>query len=99
MQQPATGFGYAPQVRYGGFWIRLVAIIIDGLIVGIPVGIVSGIVSAAVAVSSNNNSQAGAAALPRTQLLADLIGFALEIAYFVDFCGRGETLAMPPFPL
>jgi len=99
MQQPATGFGYAPQVRYGGFWIRLVAIIIDGLIVGIPVGIVAGIVSAAVTASSNNNSQAGTAAFSGILLVVDLIGLAVEIAYFVYFWGRGQTLAMRLFNL
>src|SRR5260370_998005 len=56
MQQPATGFGYAPQVRYGGFWIRLLALIIAGLIVGIPAALVAGIVTAVVTASSNNNS-------------------------------------------
>jgi len=30
---PAPGF--APQFRYGGFWIRVVAYIIDGIILGI----------------------------------------------------------------
>lgn len=96
--QPASGYGYAPQVRYGGFWIRFVSIFIDGLIVGIPVGIVSAIVGAAVTTASNNSSAAGAA-FSGIQALVDLVGFAVEIAYFVYFWGQGQTLAMRLFHL
>jgi uncharacterized RDD family membrane protein YckC len=96
--QPAAGYGYAPQARYGGFWIRFVAIFIDGLIVGIPVGIVSGIVSAAVAASSNS-SQGASAPLTGIQLLVDLIGLVVEIGYFIYFWGNGQTLGMRLFHL
>jgi len=39
---PATSQGYAPAQtsQYGGFWIRFVAYLIDGLIVGIPMSII-----------------------------------------------------------
>jgi len=98
MPQPATGYGYAPQARYGGFWIRFVAIFIDGLIVGIPVGIVFGIVSG-IAAASSNNSQAGGSGLTGIQLVVYLIGLVLEIGYFVYFWGKGQTLAMRLFHL
>jgi uncharacterized RDD family membrane protein YckC len=98
MQKPATGYGYAPQVRYGGFWIRFVSIFIDGLIVGIPVGIVSAIVGAAVT-SSSNNSPATGAGLSGIQLVVELLGLVVEIGYFVYFWGKGQTLAMRLFHL
>ena len=94
---PVPAYG-AQQVRFGGFWIRFVAIFIDGLIVGIPVGIVSGIVSAVVA-GSSNNSQAAGAAFTGIQLLVDLIGLVLEIGYFIYFWGKGQTLGMRLFHL
>jgi uncharacterized RDD family membrane protein YckC len=98
MQQPATGYGYAPQARYGGFWIRFVAVFIDGLIVGIPVGIVSGIISAIVTASSNN-SQAAVGIGAGIQGLVELVALVVEVGYFVYFWGKGQTLGMRLFHL
>jgi uncharacterized RDD family membrane protein YckC len=41
--QAAPAYARAPQ-RYGGFWIRFVAYIVDGLIIGIPMSVIIGIV-------------------------------------------------------
>src|ERR1700746_3955902 len=38
----------APAVRYGGFWIRFVAVLIDGFIVGIVVWPISGMIALAI---------------------------------------------------
>ncbi|HEY3193972.1 MAG TPA: RDD family protein [Candidatus Dormibacteraeota bacterium] len=35
-----AGPGFVPQVGYGGFWIRVVAYIIDGIILGIVGGVI-----------------------------------------------------------
>ena len=57
-----------PQPTYAGFWIRLVARLLDGLILGIPLGIVfavfaiAGGVFANTATSSSQDSQNAAAA-------------------------------------
>jgi uncharacterized RDD family membrane protein YckC len=96
--QPATGYGYAPQARYGGFWIRFVAVFIDGLIVGIPVGIVSGVIGGIVAASSNNSSTAAGVGAG-IQGLVELLGVIVEIGYFVYFWGKGQTLGMRLFHL
>ena len=37
---PIAGSASAPQL-YGGFWLRFVAVLIDGLILGIPMGLVA----------------------------------------------------------
>ncbi|MDQ2922839.1 MAG: RDD family protein [Candidatus Dormibacteraeota bacterium] len=63
---------YAPQVRYGGFWIRVVAYIIDFIILGVVGGIVDVILHAN---PSDPNSSGYA--------LANLINFVIDIAYFV----------------
>ena len=65
---------YAPQANYGGFWIRVVAYIIDGIIVGIAGTIVDVIFRA----NPNDPSSSGYA-------IANLINFAIGIAYFVGF--------------
>jgi uncharacterized RDD family membrane protein YckC len=44
-QPPAVTYPPVPTVRYGGFWIRFVAVIIDGLLIGIVVWPVSAIVA------------------------------------------------------
>jgi uncharacterized RDD family membrane protein YckC len=65
---------YAPQANYGGFWIRVVAYIIDAILLGI-VGV---IVDAIFRVSPNDTSSPG-------YTLASLINFVIGMAYFVGF--------------
>jgi uncharacterized RDD family membrane protein YckC len=103
MQQQAAGYGYAPQVRYGGFWIRFVAVFIDGIIVSIP-GIILGVIvgvmyGVANSVSNNNTSNAANTAFGGVQVLIDLLDFAITIGYFVYFWGKGSTLGMRLFHL
>jgi len=97
---PAYG---GQQVRYGGFWIRFVAVFIDGIIVSIPVFILGFILGLATAVASNasgnSNSSGANVATTGVGLLIDLIGLVVSISYFVYFWGRGQTLAMRLFHL
>ena len=101
--QPAASYGYAPQARYGGFWIRFVAVFIDGIIVSIPViilGLILGTIAGiAIGVSGNNNGNTTNAALSGVQLLVDLISFVIGVGYFVYFWGRGSTIGMRLFHL
>jgi uncharacterized RDD family membrane protein YckC len=46
-------------VKYGGFWIRLVAYIIDGLIIGIPLGIIITVITLIFAFASGSSSSSG----------------------------------------
>ena len=101
--QPAAGYGYALQARYGGFWIRFVAVFIDGIIVSIPgiilgviVGIMAGVANSA---SGNNTSNTTNTAFTGAQLLVELISIAITIGYFVYFWGKGSTLGMRLFHL
>ena len=50
-QKLREGVAPAGFVRYGGFWLRFVAVFIDGLIVAIPLGILQAILFAALGVS------------------------------------------------
>jgi len=54
---PPSPMGFTTQVRYGGFWIRVVAYIIDGIILGIIGAIVLAILG--VNVSDPNVAQNG----------------------------------------
>jgi len=65
---------YAPQANYGGFWIRVVAYIIDGIIVGV-VGLIVDVIFRA---NPNDPSSAGYG-------IANLINFLIGVAYFVGF--------------
>lgn len=77
---PGYGYGYAPQVAYGGFWIRVVAYIIDSVILGL-VGFAFGVVIAAIALASNPaNPQVVADSL---RPVSTAISVAINIAYFV----------------
>jgi uncharacterized RDD family membrane protein YckC len=102
--QPAAAYGYAPQVRYGGFWIRFVAVIIDSIIVSIPgfiLGVIVGIIAAVAtnASGNGNGNSATGAAFTGVQLLVELLSLAISIGYFVYFWGRGSTLGMRLFHL
>jgi uncharacterized RDD family membrane protein YckC len=99
---PVPAYG-GPQARYGGFWIRFVAVFLDGIIVSIPVFILGVIVGIAGAVASNASGNSGSnganIATTGASLLVELIGFAISIGYFIYFWGRGQTLAMRLFHL
>src|SRR5215831_7495473 len=43
-QRLREGAALGGSARYGGFWLRLVAVLIDGIIIAIPTGIIQAIV-------------------------------------------------------
>jgi uncharacterized RDD family membrane protein YckC len=99
---------YAPpqyqgrQPTYAGFWIRLVARLIDGLILGIPFGIVFAVFAIAGGVFANNSTtssqetqNAAAAAFGGVFLLIYLLALVVQVAYWIYFWGSsGATLGM-----
>ena len=96
-QQP-----YAGQRVYAGFWIRLVARLIDGFIIGIPLVVIGGliaIVSSGLVASSGNNDQstnnAAAAGVSIVFALFYLVAIVVSIGYWVYFWGTsGSTFGM-----
>jgi len=87
--QPAAAYGYAPQARYGGFWIRVVAYIIDFIILGIVGGIIDAVLR--VNPSDPNNGSNG---------LGSLINLLIDIAYFAGlWTYMGATLGQRVFKL
>ena len=98
------GYGLAPQVTYGGFWIRLVAYIIDAVIIFIPIfvlALVIGLIAslAGGAASNSSNNQATAVAGTGATLIIQIIAFVITVGYFVYFWGQGQTLGMRVFHL
>ncbi len=105
MPPPPT---YAPiqattgQTTYAGFWIRVVARIVDALLLGIPFAILFAIFAAAgglFASTSNSNSQssngAGAALFGGAFVLLYLLALAVTFGYWIYFWGSsGETIGM-----
>jgi uncharacterized RDD family membrane protein YckC len=102
--QPAGGWnaaavqarpGPAAGLVYGGFWIRALAFLIDGLALGL---ITSALVPGAYSFSQTgtNYFELDYAATA----LAGMFGTVLGIAYFVAFWAwRGQTIGMMPFKL
>ena len=101
--QPAGGWNAPAQVRpgpaaglaYGGFWLRVVAFLIDGLILGV---ITSTLVPGAYTFSQTGPNyfelNYGASAL------GGLFGTLLGVGYFVAlWAWRGQTIGMMPFKL
>jgi uncharacterized RDD family membrane protein YckC len=85
--QPAPG--YAPAANYGGFWIRVVAYIIDFIILAV----VSGIVDAIFRVNPANAGQGA-------YNVASLLNLVIDIAYFsYMWSQQGGTLGQRVFKL
>ncbi|MEM7780662.1 MAG: RDD family protein [Pseudomonadota bacterium] len=60
--------------QYGGFWIRVVAYIIDAIILGIAGAVIGGILGAVIGVGGGSQDAAGG--------VGGLVGLVLGIAYF-----------------
>ena len=96
--QPA----YTGTQTYAGFWIRLVARVLDSLIVGLPLAIIFGVLALAaggLAAGTNNSDQntqnAAAAVFSGVFILFYLVAIAVSIGYWVYFWGTsGSTYGM-----
>ena len=95
-----AGYPVAGQPRYGGFWIRFAARILDGLVLGIPIGVlftIVGIAAAGAAGATSQNGQispAAGGALAGVSLLLWAVVVVAAIAYFVVLWTTGATLGM-----
>ena len=92
-----------PQPTYAGFWIRLVARLIDGLILGVPFGIVFAVFAIAGGAFANNTSSSSqdsqnataAAVFGGGFLLLYVLALVVQIGYWIYFWGTsGSTLGM-----
>ena len=79
--------GYAPSARYGGFWIRVVAYIIDAIILGVVAGIIDAILHINLTDPASPSRGAGSA-----------ISLVLSFAYFAGmWTYQGATLGQRIF--
>src|SRR4030081_3346622 len=80
-QVPPPGYGsaYPPQPAYGGFWIRVVAYVIDFAILSIA-GFGVGLILAVILLVTNPGDPQQAA--DRLKPVTNIIGFALRVGYF-----------------
>lgn len=75
---------YGGDVVYAGFWKRYAAYFIDGIIVGIAGAIVGGIAGAVLG-GALAMGRSGAGALVGIQVVTQLIGLAIGVAYYAGF--------------
>jgi uncharacterized RDD family membrane protein YckC len=81
--------GYAPTANYGGFWIRVVAYIIDAIILGVVAGIIDAILHINLTDPQSPSRSTGS-----------LISLALSFAYFAGMWSyQGATLGQRIFKL
>ena len=100
--QQATPQYQGRQPTYAGFWIRLVARLIDSLLLGIPFGLLFVVLATATGLFANTNSgssqnaqAASAAVFGGAFLLLYLVGLTVQVAYWIYFWGSsGATLGM-----
>ena len=95
---------YAGQYTYAGFWVRVVARLLDSLIVGLPLTLLFGLIAIAAGAfastasntSTDQSTQTAAGALfGGVFILFYLVAIVVGIGYWVYFWGTsGQTLAM-----
>src|ERR1700737_473415 len=78
----------------GGFWTRLVAYLIDSIVIGVPSLVLGAILGAFSGSSTSNQVFVG-------RVISSLIALVVSIAYFIYFwsAGGGQTLGMRMFKL
>jgi uncharacterized RDD family membrane protein YckC len=101
--QYATPQHQGSQPAYAGFWIRLVARLLDGLILGIPFGVVFAVFAIAGGLLANNSTSssqdsqnaAAAALFGGGFLILWLLALVVQVGYWIYFWGTsGSTLGM-----
>lgn len=107
---PVPQQGPAPGIAYAGFWIRVVAAIIDGIIVGVPFLILffaleGPAISTYAHCVSNATASGALVTICESPFLGsvgyfDLIGLVVELGYFVILWSKfGGTLGQRLFGL
>jgi uncharacterized RDD family membrane protein YckC len=93
---PPPNYLAASNVVYAGFWIRFVAIFIDGailfvanLVIGFVVGLVIGILVGVAGGDLTSDSST-----TTLNLISLIIALALNAGYFTFYWAAGQTLAM-----
>jgi uncharacterized RDD family membrane protein YckC len=102
IQQPPAGAwqpaaparpGPAEGVAYAGFWIRVVAWIIDGIALGILTGAIAPLVGVGQVITYEGTTFT-------VNYAANAVGTLIGLVYFVGFWSwRGQTVGMMPFQL
>jgi uncharacterized RDD family membrane protein YckC len=85
----------AEATNYGGFWIRVVAFILDAIIIGVVATALSPLLGLGPMVDTS--TEAGAV---RVNYTANAVSTLLGLVYFIGFWAwRGQTPGMIPFRL
>jgi uncharacterized RDD family membrane protein YckC len=107
-QKLREGVAPAGFVRYGGFWLRFVAVVIDGIILAIPMGILQMALAAAIgapmtrmSVTPNSNPAEALAMMAPVfgmlgllMLLGMVLGCAYETFFLVKFGATPGKMAL-----
>ena len=89
---PTSVSGPAPGLRYGGFWVRLVAFILDAIVLGVLTAALAPLVSGGNAVTWTSGG------VMSVNYTANAFGLLVDLIYFVGFWGwRGQSPGMIPF--
>jgi uncharacterized RDD family membrane protein YckC len=92
-QAPVPQPGTAAGVAYAGFWIRVVAWIIDGIAIGILTSALSPILGAGPMVGIDGSNVS-------VDYSSNALGGLVGLAYFVGlWTWKGQTIGMMPFNL
>jgi uncharacterized RDD family membrane protein YckC len=87
-QQHGYGYAYGPTFTYSGFWRRVGAALIDGLLLSVPTGIIG-----AIAGAGQFNAGVSYGYAPGVSALLNLLNTVIGVAYYAILEGtRGQTV-------
>ena len=87
-QQQGYGYSYGPTYSYSGFWRRVGAVVLDGLILSVPTAIIGAAVGA-----SQFSAGVGYGYSPGANAAVNLVNTLIGVAYYAILEGtRGQTL-------
>jgi len=87
-QQHGYGYSYGASYAYSGFWRRVAAALLDGLILSVPTAIIG-----AAAGANQFNAGVSYGYSPGVSALVNLLNTAIGVAYYAGLEGtRGQTL-------
>ena len=88
---PEAAAGPAQGLRYAGFWVRLVAFILDAIVLGVITAALAPLVGGGSVITVEDGTYA-------VDYTANAVGLLIDLVYFVGFwTWRGQSPGMIPF--
>lgn len=87
----STAVPQAPQVTYAGFWIRLLAVMLDSVVVAVLIGLPMRIIQAVLGTTMNENSASPSFSFSIILMLLAVVQIVLNLTYFIYLTNKNQA--------